>query len=366
MTERRLKVAILGATGLVGQRLVRMLDAHPFFEVGAVVASDRSAGSIYGEICAWRLSEPIPKRVAAMRIQPCHPPVECDLAISSLPASVARSVEPAYAASGIPVVSNSSALRAESDVPLVIPEINPDHLELIDEQRRSRRWSRGFVVTNPNCSAIALSLVLAPLHRAFGIDAVAVTTMQAVSGAGYPGLSSVDLVDNVIPFIDGEEEKLASEPLKILGSLDDGKVTEARFRVGAQCNRVPVLEGHLASVRIVLDNRVSPEDAAAALASFQGAPQRLRLPTAPEQPIVVSELRDRPQPRLDREVERGMSIVVGRIARDAVSDLKLTILGNNLVRGAAGAALLNAELLVAHGYLDVDSPVGNVGATLAR
>jgi aspartate-semialdehyde dehydrogenase len=350
-TGRPRRVAILGATGLVGQRLVHMLQGHPFFEVAAVAASDRSVGKRYGDACPWRLPVPIPERVAALTVAACEPPIECDLVVSSLPSGVATEAEPAFAAAGLPVISNSSALRMEADVPLVVPEVNPDHFGLIDVQRERRGFDRGFVVTNPNCSTIALVLALAPLEARFGIESVAVTTMQAVSGAGYPGVASIDVVDNVLPFIDGEEEKVETEPQKILGRLAGAAIEHAPFRVSAQCTRVAVQEGHLESVRIAFRDRATPEDVAEALAGFQGLPQELRLPTAPARPIVVRTEPDRPQPRLDRDAELGMATVVGRIAPDTIFDVKLTLLGNNMVRGAAGAALLNAELLVATGRI---------------
>jgi aspartate-semialdehyde dehydrogenase len=286
-----------------------------------------------------------------MRVSACEPPLDCDFVIASLPSDVALRAEAAFAAAGYPVISNSSAFRMHEDVPLVVPEINPDHAGLVDAQRAERGFDRGFILTNPNCSTIALSLALAPLDRAFGLEAVVVTTMQAISGAGYPGVSAVDITDNVVPFIGGEEEKVEAEPRKILGRLAGGRVEPAAFKISAQCNRVNVQDGHLASVRVKLARRASAADVADALASFRGLPQELRLPTAPGRPVVVRTEPDRPQPRLDRDAEGGMATVVGRIAPDAVLDFKLTLLGHNTVRGAAGAALLNAELLVAQGII---------------
>jgi aspartate-semialdehyde dehydrogenase len=344
-TKRR--VGIVGATGLVGQRLIHMLRDHPYFEVSALAASDRSEGKRFGDACTWRLPYAMPAEVAGMTLAPCAPPLDCELVIASLPSDVAVESEARFAAAGYPVISNSSAYRMAADVPLVVPEINPEHLGMIEEQRRARGYDRGFLLTNPNCSTIALVLALAPLHRRFGIETVAVTTMQAISGAGYPGVASIDITDNVVPFIGGEEEKLETEPQKILGQLDGARIEHAAFRVSAQCNRVNVQDGHLESVRVSFAAKPSVGEVAEALASFRGLPQELNLPTAPARPVVVRAERDRPQPRLDRDVGDGMVTVVGRIAPDTIFDVKFTLLGHNTVRGAAGAALLNAELLVA-------------------
>jgi aspartate-semialdehyde dehydrogenase len=348
-TKRR--VGILGATGLVGQRLVHMLRDHPYFEVSALAASDRSEGKRYADACAWRLPFEMPANVADIRVTPCEPPLDCDVVIASLPSDVALAAEPAFAAAGYPVISNSSAYRMADDVPLVVPEINPDHVKLVEEQKRRRGYGRGFILTNPNCSTIALVLAFAPLEQHFGLDAVVVTTMQAVSGAGYPGVASLDVIDNVYPYIGGEEEKVETEPQKILGRFSGAAIEHAPFKISAQCTRVNVQDGHLASVRVKFKRPASVEDVRDALASFRGLPQELRLPTAPERPVVVRNEVDRPQPRLDRDAEGGMATVVGRIAADKVFDVKFTLLGHNTIRGAAGAALLNAELLVARDLL---------------
>lgn len=347
----RRRVAILGATGLVGQRLIQMIDGHPLFEVSAVAASDRSVGKRFADACSWKLPGEMPAFVADMPVEPCEPPLECDLVIASLPSDVAIRAEVAFAAAGCPVISNSSAFRMAEDVPLVVPEINPDHTALRASQRVSRGFDRGFLLTNPNCSTIALVLALAPLHRTFGLEAVVATTMQAISGAGYPGVPSVDITDNVIPHIGGEEEKVETEPLKILGRFAGDRIEPASFRVSAQCNRVNVQDGHLASVRVKLRTAATSDDVVDALSSFRGIPQELRLPSAPARPVVVRREADRPQPRLDRDAERGMATVVGRIAPDTVLDFKMTLLGHNTIRGAAGAALLNAELLAAQGVI---------------
>ncbi|MEP7270997.1 MAG: aspartate-semialdehyde dehydrogenase [Acidobacteriota bacterium] len=341
------RVGILGATGLVGQRLVHMLRGHPYFEVTALAASDRSEGKTYGDACSWKLPFEMPEAIAGMSVQTCTPPLDCDIVVSSLPSDIAVEAETAFAAAGYAVISNSSAYRMHEDVPLIVPEINPDHLDLIPFQKRKRGYDRGFMITNPNCTTIALVLALAPLAQRFGLEAVMVTSLQAISGAGYPGVASIDITDNVMPHIDGEEQKLETEPQKILGRLSGGKIEDAAFKVSAQCNRVNVQDGHLASVRVKLTRPSTAEDVADALASFRGLPQELRLPTAPERPVVVRKEKDRPQPRLDRDAENGMATVVGRISKDTIFDYKFTLIGHNTVRGAAGAALLNAELLVA-------------------
>lgn len=341
------RVGILGATGLVGQRLVHMLRNHPYFEVSALAASDRSEGKTFGEACKWRIPFDMPASVASMPVQTCTPPLDCDIIVSSLPSDIAVEAEAAFAAAGYPVISNSSAYRMHEDVPLIVPEINPEHLDLIPVQRRKRGYDRGFMITNPNCTTIALVLALAPLSQRFGLEAVMVTSMQAISGAGYPGVASIDITDNVVPHIGGEEEKVETEPQKILGRLVGEKIEDASFKVSAQCNRVNVQDGHLASVRVRLALPSTVDDLIAAFASFRGLPQELHLPTAPLRPVIVRREADRPQPRLDRDAENGMATVVGRISKDTIFDYKFTLIGHNTIRGAAGAALLNAELLVA-------------------
>lgn len=350
-TQSRKRVGILGATGLVGQRVIHMLRDHPQFEVTALAASDRSEGKTFVEACNWKLPFDMPDAVKGITLGPCAPPLDCDLVIASLPSDKAIESEAAFAAAGYPVISNSSAYRMHPDVPLVVPEINPDHLDLIPVQKRLRGYDRGYMVTNPNCTTIALVLALAPLDRAFGLEAVMVTSMQAVTGAGYPGVASIDIIDNVMPYIGGEEEKVETEPQKILGRLAGEVIEDAPFKVSAQCNRVPVQDGHLESVRVKLRREASPEEVVDALQSFKGSPQELRLHSAPERPVVVRFEKDRPQPRLDRDAENGMATVVGRIARDTVFDYKLTLIGHNTIRGAAGAALLNAELLLARNLI---------------
>jgi aspartate-semialdehyde dehydrogenase len=349
--QAKRRVGILGATGTVGQRLIHMLSAHPYFEVTALAASDRSEGKRFIEVCNWKLPYEMPEAVKEMKVFPCKPPLDCDVIIASLPSDIAVEAEAAFAAAGLPVISNSSAFRMHEDVPLVVPEINPDHLDLIPAQKKNRGYDKGYMITNPNCTTIGLVMALAPLQQAFGLDAVMMTSMQAISGAGYPGVASMDIIDNVMPFIGGEEEKCEVEPQKIMGRLVGAQIEVAPFKVSAQCNRVPVQDGHLESVRVKLSKKASVADVAEALSSFKGLPQELKLPTAPARPVIVRTEKDRPQPRLDRDAENGMATVVGRISKDTIFDFKFTLISHNTIRGAAGAALLNAELLVAKGLL---------------
>jgi aspartate-semialdehyde dehydrogenase len=349
--SEKFRVGILGATGTVGQRFIELLEGHPQFEVTALAASDRSRGKAYAEACAWRLPCELPARVAALEVSAPVPPLDCDIIFSSLPGEMARDTEDAFARAGYAVISNSSAFRMDEDVPLLIPEINPEHLALVETQRRKRGYERGFIITNPNCSTIMIALALAPLQARFGIESCVATTLQALSGAGYPGVASLDVVDNVLPYIGGEEEKIESETLKILGRMADARVEPAALRVSAQCHRVNVSDGHMAALRVKLARPVELEELKDALASFRALPQKLRLHSAPARPVVVRDEPDRPQPRLDRDAGRGMSVTVGRIRRDAVLDYRFVALSHNTVRGAAGAAILNAELLAARGYL---------------
>jgi len=349
--SKKFRVGILGATGMVGQRFVELLEGHPQFEVTALAASDRSQGKSYREACAWRLPREMPARTGSLVVSAPRPPLDCDLIFSSLPGEMARETEDAFARAGYPVISNSSAFRMDEDVPLIIPEINHEHLALIETQRRARGYERGYIVTNPNCSTIMIALALAPLHARFGVRSCVATTMQALSGAGYPGVASLDVVDNLLPYIGGEEEKIESETLKILGRLADARVTPADMRVSAQCHRVNVSEGHFGALRVQLARAAGLEEFTDALASFDALPQELRLRSAPARPIIVRDEPDRPQPRLDRDAGRGMSVTVGRIRPDAVLDYRFVALSHNTVRGAAGAAILNAELLIATGRL---------------
>ncbi|HEY0384585.1 MAG TPA: aspartate-semialdehyde dehydrogenase [Pyrinomonadaceae bacterium] len=349
--SEKIRVGILGATGMVGQRFVQLLEAHPQFEVTALAASDRSQGKSYAEACAWRLPGEIPAAARALKVVAPEPPLDCELLFSSLPGLMARSVEGTFARAGYAVISNSSAYRMDKDVPLLIPEVNHEHLALIDSQGTRNGARGGFIVTNPNCSTIMLALALAPLHARFGIESVIATTMQALSGAGYPGVASLDVVDNVLPFIAGEEEKIETETLKILGRFEDGRIIDAPIRASAQCHRVNVADGHMAAVRVRLRASAKIEEVREAFASYTSLPQELRLHSAPARPIIVRDELDRPQPRLDRDAGNGMTISVGRINPDRVLDYRFVTLSHNTIRGAAGAAILNAELLLAQKYL---------------
>ena len=346
----KLSVGILGATGIVGQRFIQMLEHHPWFEVSWLAASDRSEGRAYGEAARWRLKTGIPPAIAKMTVSPAKPEGAPKIIFAALDSAIARELEPQFAAAGCAVVSNSSALRMQADVPLVIPEVNGDHIRLIEKQAW-RTKSGGYVVTNPNCSAIGLVLALAPLHRAFVLDTVMAVTMQAVSGAGYPGVASLDILGNVIPYIANEEEKMEEETQKLLGTLNGSRIDPAPFAMSSQCNRVAVEDGHMESVSIRLKKKAAPEEIIAAWNDFQAEPQTLRLPSAPPRPIVYMTAPDRPQPRFDCDLGAGMTTAVGRLRPCNVLEWKFTVLSHNTIRGAAGAALLNAELLKAKGYL---------------
>lgn len=339
---RKYRVGILGATGTVGQRFCQLLEDHPQFEITALAASDRSTGKPFSEACAWKLSGEMPENVRDIPVQPIEPPLDCDLVFSSLPSNVARETEEAFARAGYPVISNSSSFRMEEDVPLLIPEINHDHLKLIERQREKRGFEKGFIVTNPNCAVVSFAPPLAALHRKYSIESVFVTTLQAISGAGYPGVSAFDITDNVMPYIAGEEPKVETEAQKILGEFKDGTIEKADFTVSAQCFRVSVLDGHTASVRVKLKQTSTLEGVMEAMASFPS----LELHSSPKPFIKVCEEPSRPQPRLDRENGGGMTITVGRIFPDNIFDYRFVSLSHNTVRGAAGSAILNAELLI--------------------
>jgi aspartate-semialdehyde dehydrogenase len=337
----------------VGQRFIQLLAGHPWFEVASLTASDRSAGKRYADAAKWLLRGGMPSSVADMVLVPTEPDAigpDVKLLFSALPGGSAGAVEAELAAAGFGVCSNASAHRMDPDVPLLIPDVNPEHTALIDVQRRCRGWS-GFIVTNPNCTTTHLVCALKPLQDAFGLAAVNVVSMQAVSGAGYPGVASLDILDNVIPYIGGEEEKVEEEPRKLLGSLDGDGIRPADFLVSAQCNRVAVRNGHLEAVSVKLRRRVAVEEVAEAFTSYRGEPQRLGLPTAPDPAIILRNEVDRPQPRMDRLAGNGMATSVGRLRADPLLDYKFLVLGHNTIRGAAGGAILNAELLVAQKYL---------------
>jgi aspartate-semialdehyde dehydrogenase len=348
VTAQRIDVGVLGATGMVGQQFVRQLTGHAWFNLAWLAASERSEGKTYADAAAWRLSSPMPRELETQRVDACTPGRGPRLVFSALDAAAAQDIEIAFARAGHVVVSNARSWRMDPLVPLLIPEINADHLSLLDAQRRQHGWS-GAIVTNPNCSTVVLSMALAPL-RAFGLQAVLVTTMQAVSGAGYPGVPSLDILGNVVPGISGEEEKIETETQKILGTSS----APHPVVVSAHTNRVPVIDGHTEAVSVRLEQRPSIDAVIDAFRSFRGKPQELQLPTAPPSPVLYLDGPHRPQPRLDAERDGGMAVTVGRARKCAVLDVKFVALGHNTVRGAAGAAVLNAELMMAGGLLADD------------
>ena len=365
--ERR-KVGILGATGMVGQRFIQLLSNHPWFEIAWLAASDRSAGKTYGDACKWKLDTPLPAKIAAMTVQP-NVPEGCvgelpKIIFAALDADIARELEPKFAAAGCAVISNSSAFRMVEDVPLVVPEVNADHLEMIESQSW-RKQSGGYIVTNPNCCAIGLVMALKPLEERFGIESLFVSTMQAVSGAGYPGVASLDILGNVVPYIKNEEEKLQEEVNKLLGSLRGGRFEMLDAKVSAHCNRVPVEDGHTECVSIKFRKKATREEVLAAWSEFNPLRgQHLHL--APEQPVEYDAAVDRPQPRLDRMRGHGMAATVGRLRECSLLDWKFVVLSHNTIRGAAGAAVLNAEVLARLGKLDklgVAKPAASVAVT---
>ncbi len=345
--DKKYRVGILGATGAVGQKFIEFLDGHPWFEITALAASDRSAGKPYREAANWIGASPIPENLAAQQVVACQPGIDCDFVFSGLTADVAGAIEGAFAQAGYPVISNARNYRMHDDVPLLIPEVNPDHTALVARQR----WGGGFIVTNPNCSTVGLVCALRPLEDAFGIEAVQVTTLQALSGAGYPGVASLDALANVVPYIGGEEEKIAAEPLKLLGTLTDGRVAPADFAVSAQCNRVPVLEGHLECISVKLRHDADAEAVRQAFVDFRSPLAGLGLPSAPQRLLHLFDDDRFPQPRRHVDLGRGMTVSIGRIRACPVLDVKFVALVHNTVRGAAGGAVLNAELLVHQGYL---------------
>lgn len=343
-----MEVGVLGATGVVGQQFVSRLARHPWFNVTWLAASERSEGKAYRDVAPWRLAAPIPDQSASRTVQPCVPGKGPKVVFSGLDASVAGEIEGAFAAAGHIVVSNARNYRMDPLVPLLIPEVNADHLQLVAEQRASKGWT-GAIVTNPNCSTVVLAMALAPLG-AFDIRSVIVSTMQAVSGAGYPGVPSLDILGNVVPFISGEEEKMEAETLKILGT--DGGRSPHPAVVSAHTNRVAVIDGHTMTVSVDLGTRPSVQDVVAAMQGFKGRPQELALPTAPDPAMIVMAEANRPQPRLDADRGDGMAVTIGRVRSCPVLHTRFVALGHNTVRGAAGAAILNAELMKAEGLLD--------------
>jgi len=338
----KIPVGILGVTGSVGQKFVQLLTKHPWFEIRAIAASERSAGQKYADAANWFLPEPIPPQIAEMTVSPCKPDLPCRIVFSGLDASVAGDIESDFARNGYTVISNSRNHRFDRDVPLLIPEVNPDHLALLQTQN----YGKGCIVTNPNCSTIGLVMALKPLQDRFGIRAVSVVTLQALSGAGYPGVPSLDIIDNVLPFISGEEKKMETEPLKIMGKHENTRIVPADFTISAQCNRVAVIEGHLECVSIQLEKQATAADIIEAWTSFGGVPQELKLPFAPEQPIYYYAEENQPQPRILRNRDKGMAVHIGRLRACPILDYKFSLMSHNTVRGAAGCAILNAELMV--------------------
>lgn len=347
---KRIPVAVLGATGVVGQRFVQLLWDHPWFEVRVLAASDRSAGNRYATTVHWLLETPIPEEIGRMEVVTCDVAEPLPVVFSSLDSSVAGEIEASFAKRGSLVFSNAKNFRMESDVPLIVPEINADHLGLVSGQRQQRGWP-GAIVTNPNCSTIVLALSLAPLHRQFGVEKVHVVTLQALSGAGYPGVSALDAQANVIPFISKEEEKIERETLKILGEIGEEKIEPAPFQISAQANRVPVENGHSICTSVKLREPATVEEVVACFQTFSGRPQELKLPSAPPQPVVLLTDRDRPQPKRDVNCLKGMAVTVGRVQPCPVLGYKFVALGHNTIRGAAGASILNAELAVQEGLV---------------
>lgn len=346
---KKIDVAVLGATGMVGQEYVSMLVNHPFFDLKTVTGKE-SVGKRYGEATRGSISINVPKSIAELEVMPTEPrAVDADLVFSPLPTDTARVMEPQFAQAGFPVVSDASANRMHPDVPLMIPEVNPDHIELVFDQRKARKWD-GFMVTTPNCTTVGLAMVLKPLYDKYRLKKAVVTTMQALSGAGYPGVPSMDILDNVIPYISGEEEKVRKETRKLLGTKQGNTVADANIDIAVSCNRVAVLDGHFETLYLESDNDIMAEDVSKVLSSFAAVPQELGLPSAPEKPIIVRPENDRPQPRLDRMAGSvpGMSVTVGRIRQGIDSgSIQLSLLSHNTVRGAAGCAILTGELLVA-------------------
>lgn len=348
MSDKKIKVAILGATGSVGQKFIELLSNHPWFEIAELAASDRSAGKKYSEAVNWVMQTQLPTEIANMIVKKCEPNLISKIAFSALDASVAGEIEEDFAENGYVVISNARNHRFDVDVPLMIPEVNSEHLEIINQQK----FGSGAIVTNPNCSTIGLVMALKPLYKNFGIDAVNVVTMQAVSGGGYPGVPSMDIIDNVIPFIGGEEEKMEMEPKKILGSINKNKIDFADIKISAQCNRVAVIDGHTETVQVKLKKKVSKEEIIKVWNEFTAEPQKLNLPYAPQNPIVYLEGDKYPQPKLHRNLGKAMTVSIGRLRECSLFDYKFVVLSHNTVRGAAGGTILIAELMKAKGYLE--------------
>jgi len=348
--KAKIPVAVLGATGAVGQRFIQLLANHPWFTITALAASERSAGHRYADVCRWVIPGDPPPAIGEMIVQNLNPTLPAKIVFSALPSEVAREIEPDFAKAGYRVCSNASAFRYEADVPLIIPELNADHLALIERQRAERGWE-GCIVTSPNCTTTGIAMTLRPLNEAFGIEKLFVTTMQAISGAGHPGVASLDILGNVIPYIGGEEEKIEKETRRLLGHIVDGERVEADITVSAQANRVPVIDGHTLNIAVGFSTPPTVEDAIRALREYRGQEVARRLPSAPEHPLLVRTEPDRPQPRRDRDAEDGMAVTVGRVRPCPLLDLRMVSVVHNTLRGAASGAILNAELLAAAGYV---------------
>lgn len=344
MSNNKIPVAVLGATGSVGQKFIELLQNHPWFELTEVAASERSAGKKYKEAVNWVLTSSLPEKIGNLTVQECKPVLRSKIVFSGLDASVAGEIEDDFANSGYYVISNSRNHRFDKDVPLLIPEINPEHLELVKTQKR-----KGAIVTNPNCSTIGMVMALKPLLDNFGLEAVNVVTMQALSGAGYPGVASLDIIDNVVPYIGGEEKKMETEPLKILGKLNGGSIENLDLKISAQCNRVAVLDGHLETVQVKLKQKASIEDIKKVWKEFTAVPQQMNLPMAPVNPVHYFEEDKFPQPKLQRNIDKAMAVSIGRLRECPLFDYKFVVLSHNTVRGAAGGAILNAELMKSSG-----------------
>jgi len=344
---KRIPVGILGATGSVGQKFIELLTDHPFFEITELAASERSAGKPYKEAVNWFMNKQLDERIGSIIVKDSKPGLDCKIVFSGLDSSVAGEIETDFANSGYGVISNSRNHRFDKDVPLVVPEINSNHIDLIKHQQ----FGQGFIVTNPNCSTIGLTISLKPLIDNFGVEAVNIVTLQALSGAGYPGVASLDIIDNVIPFIGGEEEKMETEPLKIFGKLSDDSIIDFDLKISAQCNRVPVIDGHLECVQIKLKKKASKEDILKTWKNFKAEPQELNLPSAPIKPIYYFSEDKFPQPKLHRNLDKGMAVSIGRLREDSLFDFKYVVLSHNTIRGAAGGAILIAEYMLTKGYL---------------
>jgi aspartate-semialdehyde dehydrogenase len=346
-SPRKIPVGILGATGSVGQKFIELLANHPWFEITALAASERSSNKSYNDAANWFLPTKCPDFIAEMPVQVCKPNLNCEIVFSGLDSSVAGEIETEFANAGYIVLSNAKNHRMDDDVPLLIPEINSEHLALIKKQN----FGRGKIVTNPNCSTIGLALVLKPLLDNFGIENVNVVTLQALSGAGYPGVASLDIIDNVLPFISGEEDKIETEPLKIFGQYEEGNIKYQNIKISALCNRVAVTDGHLECVSVSLSEKAAEKEIIKIWKEFTAEPQKLNLPSAPKNPLYYFQDDDYPQPRLHRNIDKGMAACIGRLRKCNIFDYKFNVLSHNTIRGAAGGAILNAELMIKKGYI---------------